>query len=63
MVEYTAMCGGMSIQVSTSPVPHLIITPTKGTEVRIDATDRAAIKLLRQSISHIIDAHKEYDNV
>lgn len=63
MVEYTAMCNGMTIQVSTSPTPHLIITPTSGTEIRIDATDRAAIKLLRQSISHIIDAHKEYDNV
>jgi hypothetical protein len=60
-MQYTATCGPITLRVFLGPgVPHLFIEDRENLDgvVCIRADDATAIKLLRQSLTHIVDTHK-----
>jgi hypothetical protein len=59
-MEYTASCGHITLRVYVGPgVPNLSIEDNdSNVGVCIRATDITTIKLLRQSLTHIVDTHK-----
>lgn len=59
-MEYSATCGHITIRVYVGAgIPHLFVEDNDANVgVCIKADDLTTIKLLRQSLSHIVDTHK-----
>lgn len=59
-MEYTATSNGLTLRVYLGkPIPYVQIEGTDDAcVIRIDADDSTTIKLLRSTLSHIVDTYK-----